>query len=378
MQAAAVSGRAAGLLSVAALLAACGSAPAIKPAELVKFTPTAKASVAWRASVGAADAYIFTPALDRGAVFAASAKGTVARFDAANGKQVWRVETKRKLSGGVGAEAELVVVGTQKGEVLALDPNGKPAWTAQVSSEVLSAPRLAEGVAVVRSGDGRIVGLNAKDGSRLWEYASSMPPLLLRRDSGVTLARGAVFAGLHNGRLVALALATGAVGWEAAVAQPKGANELERMVDIGAAPLVDEEQVCAVAFQGRVACFDPVKGALIWGRDASSAAALASDPGTLYLTDELGTVMALDRGSGATYWKMDKLYGRQVSAPVVVGPFVAVGDYQGYVHFLNREDGAFAARVATDGGAIMARPQRVGPNVLVQTRKGGLFAIVVK
>jgi outer membrane protein assembly factor BamB len=370
--------RSAAVIAVAGLLAACGSAPAIKPAELVKFTPTAQASIAWRANVGAADAYIFTPAIARGAVFAASAKGAVARFDAANGKQIWRVETKRKLSGGVGAEGDLVMVGTHKGEVLALNLDGKPAWTTQVSSEVLSAPRLAEGVAVVRSGDGRIVGLDAKDGSRKWEYSASMPPLLLRRDAGITLARGAVFAGLHNGRLVALALATGAVGWEAAVAQPKGANELERMVDIGGAPLVDEEQVCAIAFQGRVACFDPVKGSLIWGRDASSAAALASDPGTLYLSDERGTVMALDRGSGATYWKMDKLYGRQVSAPVVVGQFVAVGDYQGYVHFLSRDDGSFAARVATDGGAITARPQRVGPNVLVQTRKGGLFAIAVK
>jgi outer membrane protein assembly factor BamB len=150
------------------------------------------------------------------------------------------------------------------------------------------------------------------------------------------------------------------------------------MVDVAAAPLVDEEQACAVAFQGRVACFEPAKGTLLWGRDASSAVALASDPGTLYLSDERGTVMALDRDSGATYWKTDKLYGRQVSAPVVAGQFVAVGDYQGYVHFLNRNDGSFAARVATDGSPILARPQRVGSNVLVQTRKGGLFAIALK
>jgi outer membrane protein assembly factor BamB len=379
MPAAALSPARAFLLACATgLLAACGGSPAIKPAELVKFTPTATATVAWRANVGDAGAYIFTPALYRGAVYAASAKGAVARFDAANGKQAWRVETKRPLSGGVGADADLVLVGTLKGEVVALDLEGKAVWSAQVSSEVLSAPRVAEGVAVVRSGDGRIVGLDAKDGSRRWEYASSMPPLLLRRDAGVTLARGAAFAGLHNGRLVALALATGVVAWEGVVAQSKGANELERMVDVAAAPLVDEEQACAVAFQGRVACFEPAKGTLLWGRDASSAVALASDPGTLYLSDERGTVMALDRDSGATYWKTDKLYGRQVSAPVVAGQFVAVGDYQGYVHFLNRNDGSFAARVATDGSPILARPQRVGSNVLVQTRKGGLFAIALK
>jgi outer membrane protein assembly factor BamB len=204
-----------------------------------------------------------------------------------------------------------------------------------------------------------------------------MPPLLLRSDAGVAVARGAVFAGLHNGRLVSLGLTNGNVVWEATVAQPKGANELERMVDVAAAPIVDENEVCAVAFQGRVGCFDPSKGTVLWSRDASSAVSLGGDPGTLYMTDDRGTVQALDRSSGATYWKTDKLYGRQVSAPVIIGRFVAVGDLEGYVHFLNRDDGAFAARIATDGSPIVARPQRVGANVLVQTRDGGVYAIAV-
>jgi len=360
-----------------ALLAACSGSPAIKPAELTKFTPSAQAKVVWRASPGPAKGYIFTPALYRGSVYAASSNGSVARYDSGSGKQLWRVDTKHPLTGGVGADGDRVLVGTKKGDVLALDLNGKTVWTSRVSSEVLSAPRLAEGMVIVRSGDGRIVALDAKDGARKWEYSASMPPLLLRSDSGVTVARGTVYAGLHNGRLVALGLAGGNVGWEATVAQPKGANELERMVDVAATPIVEEEEVCAVAFQGRVACFDAAKGTLLWSRDASSAVSLGGDPATLYMTDDRGTVQALDRATGATYWKMDKLYGRQVSAPVVVGRFVAVGDYQGYVHFLHREDGALAARLATDGSPIVARPQRIGANVLVQTRGGSVYVIAV-
>jgi outer membrane protein assembly factor BamB len=371
-------GRNALLVCLGAMLAACSSAPAIKPAELTKFTPTAQANMVWRASPGPAKGYIFTPALYRGSVYAASSNGVVSRYDAGSGKQVWRVDTKRPLTGGVGADADRVLVGTKKGEVLALDLKGKTVWTSRVSSEVLSAPRLSEGMVVVRSGDGRIVALDASDGARKWEYTASLPPLLLRSDSGITVARRNVYAGLHNGRLVALALASGTVGWEATVAQPKGANELERMVDVAAAPILEEDELCAVAFQGRVACFDAVKGTLLWSRDASSAVSLGGDPATLYLTDDRGTVQALDRATGATYWKMDKLYGRQVSAPVVVGRFVAVGDFEGYVHFLHREDGALAARLATDGSPILARPQRVGANVLVQTRSGGIYLIAVK
>src|SRR6185503_3755979 len=160
----------AGLALVALALSGCGGSPTVKPAELVKFKPNAQAKVVWRSSVGGADVYIFTPSVDEGAVYAAGASGTLARFDAATGKQAWRVDTKEQLSGGVGADSDLVVVGTRKGAVLAYDLKGKLAWKTQVSSEVLMAPRAAQGVVVVRSGDGKIYALNAGDGKSLWEY----------------------------------------------------------------------------------------------------------------------------------------------------------------------------------------------------------------
>lgn len=180
------------------------------------------------------------------------------------------------------------------------------------------------------------------------------------------------------GKLVALNLNTGVQVWDAVVAQPKGANELERVTDVAAAPVVSEDQACAVAFQGRIACYDAATGTLQWSRDASSAASLAVDALSVYMTDENGVVVAYDKTSGATLWKQDKLLARRVSGPGVLGSLVAVGDYEGYVHFLERSDGAFVARVSTDGSAISAPPVRVGNNVLVQTRGGGIYAIAIK
>jgi outer membrane protein assembly factor BamB len=356
----------------------CGGSPAVKPAPLVKFKPTAKASVVWRASVGEADVYIFSPAVYEGAVYAAGANGRLARFDAVRGKKVWRVNTKEGLSGGVGADSGLVVVATKKGAVLAYDLQGKLAWKSQVSSEVLMAPRAAQGVVVVRSGDGKIYALDAKDGKQLWEYRFTLPPLLLRSDSGVVIVRGIVLAGLPAGRVVALSLTTGTVLWEATLAQPKGANELERITDIAAAPAVGAEQACAVTFQGRVGCYDFARGTLIWSRDASSSVALDVDPITVYLSDARSTVSALDKNTGATIWKQEKLLARQVSAPLEVGLYLAVGDFEGYVHFLDRDTGAFAARLSTDGSGIQARPVRLGSNLLLQTHDGALYAVSVK
>ena len=364
--------------TISLMLTGCGGSDAVKPAKLPEFKPTAQARVAWRASVGGSKSYIFSPALAQGAIFAAGADGTVARFDAANGKQVWRANSGVRLSAGVAVDGDLVLVASNKGDVLAYGLDGKERWRAKVTSEVLSPPRASGSIVVVRSGDGRIFGLDATSGEQLWQYQATMTPLLLRAQPGVSIIGNAVLLGLPAGKVMALSLATGLPLWDVTVAQPKGANELERITDVAAPPLVDREQACAVTYQGRIACYDVAKGTLEWSRDASSAAGLATDAVAVYMTDENGAVMAFDKASGATLWKQDKLFARQVSGPAVRGSLIVVGDYEGYVHFLERADGAFVVRVSTDGSRIATPPLTVGSNVLVQTRDGGLYAIEVK
>jgi len=363
---------------LAAFVSACGSSPSVKPAELVKFKPTAATKVVWHRSVGESDVYIFNPAVYEGAVYAAGADGRLARFDAANGKRKWHINTKEPLSGGVGVDAGLAVVATKTGAVLAYDLNGKLVWKSQVSSEVLMAPRVAQGVVVVRSGDGRIFALDAKDGKQQWEYRFTQPALLLRSDSGVVIQRGVVLAGVAAGRVVALNLTNGNVVWEATLALPKGANELERITDIAAAPTISGDQACAATFQGRVGCYDFTRGSLLWSRDASAYTAVEVDPITVYMSDTRSVVFAMDKNTGATVWKQEKMLARQLSAPVEVGLYLALGDFEGYVHFLDRDTGAFAARLSTDGSGIRARPIRLGSNVLLQTQDGGLYVVSVK
>jgi outer membrane protein assembly factor BamB len=162
------------------------------------------------------------------------------------------------------------------------------------------------------------------------------------------------------------------------VALPKGATELERVADVSSLPVTDGRDVCAAAYQGRVACFSTAKGELLWARDFSSVSGVTMDARTIYASDEKSAVVAFDRSNGASLWKQDKLFGRNVSAPVVVGRYIAVGDLQGYVHFMLREDGSFAARIATDGSPIITQPVRLDDNILVQTLKGGVYAIAVQ
>ncbi len=355
-----------------------GKKEGVEPAKLVGFSETAKFDVRWHADLGGSEANLLQPALTHDAIYGVSGKGTLTRLERATGKQVWRVESDITVSGGVGSGEGLVLIGSDKGYVLAYDEAGKLRWKSKVSSEVLSAPQAAEGVVVVRSGDGRIAGLNATDGKRVWLYERSTPALVVRSHAGVTLQRGVAFAGFAGGKLAAINIKDGALIWETSVSQPRGNTELERISDITSNPVADDEQVCAIAFQGRVACYDAAQGSPLWNRDISSDKGMVLLRKYLYLSDAAGSVIALDKTSGSTVWKNEQMFMRDAATPYASDKYVVVGDYEGYLHGLGREDGSFAARIKLDGSAIQATPIGLDDGLLVQTRAGGLYSLSIK
>jgi outer membrane protein assembly factor BamB len=344
-------------------------------APLPALEQTIKVNTLWQASIGNSQQAIFSPAVAGDSVYAAAYDGSIARLDAASGKQIWRIDAGERLTGGVGADAALVVVGSGTGAVLAFDSKGIAQWKAQINSEVLAAPQVAQGVVVVRSTDGRVFGLDAADGKRKWYYQRSTPTLTVRSPVGMTISAGVVYAGFGGGKLVAIDLSNGAVRWEATVALPRGTTELERVTDVIGLPQIEGREVCAVAFQGRVGCFALADGQTAWGRDMSSTSGMALDARYAFVSDDKGAVHALDRSSGTSVWRQDKLSLRNLSAPLALGRDIVVADIQGYVHFLARDSGAFVGRVATDGSPVSTSPVRLpGGGFLIQTRSGGLFA----
>jgi outer membrane protein assembly factor BamB len=319
-----------------------------------------------------------TPAIADGSVFVASQNGAITRYDGVSGKQLWRVQAGEVLTGGVGTDGLLVAVGTPKGNVIAFDGQGKKLWTAVVTSEVLSPPAIVGGVVVVRSSDSRIVGLNAADGKKLWTVQRAAPALVARSNAGVAVAEGTIFAGFAGGKLLAITASNGATKWEATVSTPRGTTELERISDVTSVPEVLDGLVCAVAFQGKLSCFEAVSGNPVWSHDVSSAAGLGLDIRYVYVADDRGLVQAFDRATGASAWKQDRLTLRHLTAPVSQGRFVVVGDVEGYIHFLNREDGSFAGRIATDGSQVITGMKIADQVLIAQTRKGGLFAVTAQ
>jgi outer membrane protein assembly factor BamB len=319
--------------------------------------------------------HVFVPAVAGGSVFAATPDGSLARYDVNSGAQAWHIQTGQRLTGGVGSNGSVVVVGTGKGAVLAYDGDGKQLWTADVSSEILSPPAVGSDLVVVRTSDSRTYGLDSASGKRRWSLQRASPALIARSNAGAVLAGSSVYEGLAGGKLIAISAATGAISWEATVSTPRGTTELERISDVTSLPAVIEGVICAVAFQGRLSCFDAANGNPLWSRDVSSAAGLAIDVRYVFVADDKGSLQAFDRATGTSAWKTDKLSLRQLTAPVSQGRFVVVADVKGYIHFVDREDGALVGRIETDGSPVYAALKTADRVLVAQTSKGGLFAV---
>ena len=348
------------------------------PTPLVELKGTMAVRTAWKLDIGKAQDYMFSPALAGNTVVVAAADGAIARVEAATGKVLWRIKADTRLTAGVGTDGNVIVVGGDKGMLLCFNMDGKLLWKMQLSSEILSAPVVADGIVVARSIDNRIVAYDAASAERKWVVQRTAPPLTLRVAPGLVVAGKDVIVAQPAGKVASLIMANGAPRWEIEVGVAKGATELERVTDIGGTPVVYENDFCAVTYQGRAGCFDVNTGSARWTKDLSSEVGVSVDERFVFASDDKGTLTAFNRDGGASAWKNDKLSYRRLSTPLSYGRFVAVGDYQGYIHFLSREDGSFLARMATDGSAMTSTPLVAGTNLIFQTQNGTVTAVAVE
>ncbi|MFV1921340.1 MAG: outer membrane protein assembly factor BamB [Methylotenera sp.] len=353
-----------------------GREPPNPPAELKEIMPTLSVKLNWSTQFGKTDRYDYTPAVEAGAVYAANAEGELTKWDVETGRQIWRVNADEAISGGVGVGGGLVMVGTNRGHVIAYDFNGKLVWKSQLSSEILSAPRYADSLVIVRSGDNHLYGLDAIDGSTKWVYERKVPALSLRSTAGFIVDGGAVYAGFSGGKMAAVRADNGKLLWEATVAIPKGVTEIERIADITSLPVVAGPIVYAVAYQGRIAAMDRLTGKVLWNREISSYSGIAHDDTKLYVSHALGSIYSLNDDTGRTYWRQGDLSNRRLTTPLVLKDYVAVGDLEGYVHFLDIENGQFAAQIKVDDEAVMSMVKGESTSQLIAaTRGGGLYAV---
>jgi outer membrane protein assembly factor BamB len=291
---------------------------------------------------------------------------------------VWSTDTELALAAGPALGGGALAFGTNNGELVVLDTEtGTERWRRSVGSEVLAPPAIAQGVLIFRSVDGRLRGVSIADGRDLWTVEQAMPALTLRGNTAPELAGGVVVSGFDNGRVGAYNINNGETRWELALAAPTGRTELDRLVDISEGIQIVGNDVYVASYQGRAVGIDLTTGLVFWQRELSSFAGLGADGSNVYVTNDVGGIMALDRRAGEIRWTQEALRLRDVSAPTRFREAIVVGDYEGYLHWLDPADGAFVARVRGASARITAPPLVVGARLIVQGDDGSVAAFEV-
>lgn len=352
-----------------------------KPAPLEDITAEIRIKKLWSTSVGDGQGDTFNrlyPAIGDGVLYAAANDGSVAALNVETGKKIWRTDVDYQLTGAVGYGSGRVLLGTAGGKVLSLDAaTGDVQWQVDVFGEVLAPPQTNGQVVVVQCYDGKLRGLSAEDGSELWAYESNVPVLTLRGTSTPAIYERAVIAAFANGRVQSFDLESGAIRWEARVAIAQGRSEIDRIVDIDGPVLVAGTTAYAVSYQGRVAAIDLGSGRKLWQEEASSYVGVDQGFGNVYVSDENGSVIAFHRNGQGIRWENPALEYRRLSAPRAVRGYVAVGDVEGYVHFLSQTDGHFVGRTKVDGNGVRASMLTHDNNLIVFGNSGKLVALQI-
>ncbi|RYV02411.1 outer membrane protein assembly factor BamB [Shewanella sp. OPT22] len=376
-----------------AFLSACSSTDdeeIIKP--LPEITETVSPSIDWSTSVGdgVGDFYSrLQPTVNYGKIFAGSRNGELVAFDETSHDKLWTqdletvikdagINKEFRMASGITVARNKVFVGGEAGVLVALNADdGKVAWYAETDGELLSKPTVGEDAVVVNTGNGMVEAYNVDDGKKLWTHSNALPPLTLRGNSSPAFEGGGFFVGTADGKVQVIVQQNGQVAWEVPISKPQGGNEFSRLADVDMTPLISGENIYAINYHGNLVSLEPRSGRVVWSRKYSSFHELASAGLSLFVVDDSSRIYSIDKRNGLEQWSNSELSTRSLTSPAVFGQYVVVGDFEGYLHFINRSTGVIEGRVQIDSSGLYVQPVVVGDKLLVQTRSGKLAEVVL-
>ena len=353
------------------------------PAELLDVVSETTINRNWRINVGngQGDNYKkLTPVVDGGFVFAASDDGEIIAVNTVNGDLMWQTEVENSITGGVGAGDGIVMIGTEAAELIVFNQsNGEEIWRASVSSEILSQPKTNGDIVVAQTVDGKLIALNREDGMQRWTYETTLPALTLRGTSSPILtSEGTVVAGFSNGILVSVAAEDGVYVWEERVAVPDGQYDIERVIDVDGELLVDGSRILAASYQGNLMAFDIASGQIVWGMEASSYHGMDQGFGNIYYSDDKSHLIALRNNSSDVVWQNEELQYRDLTAPKTISNYVAIADYEGYLHLVSQIDGRIVGRTRIDNDGIRSNLIDDDGKLIVYGNSGSLVSLTIE
>ena len=366
------------LMAVAFMIGCSASDTFEQPAQLPDVNQQVSFERVWNVTVGDGhdgEFLYLAPLNADDVVYAASTDGELLALNAETGKQIWKNSVKDRIFAGVGGDAKQLYLVSRDADLLALSrEDGRELWRASLPTEVLSSPQSNGSLVVVQTTDGRVLAFNAADGEKRWQYDSVVPALSVRAAAAPLVGADVIISGFANGKLLALSAESGQPLWQYEVGAPQGRTELERLVDITSQPLVLENAILAVGYQGKLALIDLRTGNDIWSKTASSLHSPMVSNGNIFLASANGDLVAMRGSDRRDLWTQDKLAWRQLTQPVPFDDYLVVGDFDGYLHVVSQKSGELVGQMKFDGDGIRVPAQRLSNGNLLIFGNGGKLA----
>ncbi|NBS75871.1 MAG: outer membrane protein assembly factor BamB [Betaproteobacteria bacterium] len=360
------------LVFLGIVLSACGvSKP--KPAQIPAIKADKPIQALWQFKLGSDVSFVQSLQTVQERMVLTSDDGKIAVVNVRNGQAVWRHELKTALNTGAGFDGEHVAVVTLNNELVLLQ-DGKVLWRNRLTSQSYTHPLVAGERVFMMMADRSVLAFDLATGVRLWVQQRPGEPLVLKQNGVLMAFQNTLLVGL-GGRLTAINPDNGQFKWDVPIANPRGINDLERLVDLVAKPTRIANSVCVRAFQSQVGCVDALRGSVLWTRSSVGSQGLDGDAKTLIGTESNGMVQAWSRTTGDRVWDTDRLKYRELTGPLFTSKGVVIGDSGGWLYLLSSVDGSLINRVQTSSDGFASTPTALADGgFVVLTRDGFLQA----
>ncbi|WP_225639655.1 outer membrane protein assembly factor BamB [Candidatus Profftia sp. (ex Adelges kitamiensis)] len=358
------------------------------PKIKTKFTPTQVWSKSIFRSISSSFYFHPAPTWKDNCIYAANYIGIVKAIDIKSGNIIWSVNLAEKynffsykpakLSGILAVSENMIFVGSEHGFIYGLNlKDGTEIWKTMVFSEVISRPVISDHLILIHTTNGMLQALRKKDGVIEWSvHLENMPLLTLRGESPPVISYGAAIVGTDNGFINAVLLQNGQIIWRQSVTQLKGATEIERIKDVDTTPVVVDNVVYSLGYNGNLAALDLRSGQVKWKYLISSVNDFIVEKKHIYIVDQNDQIFALSINGGLSLWQQSNLLHRNLTAPVLYHDYLIVGDCAGYVHWIDIKNGLFVSQQKVDSSGLLSISVVNSDELIIQARSGKFYAFV--
>lgn len=372
---------------LSSLISSCSKSNVPPPAPLEKIAPNkVHVKVIWSRRTGNGTGglgnYNLAPASNSTTVFVPNQNGKIFAINIANGKVIWKKNTKTNISSQPNIVSNALIFGTMKGDLIALDTTtGDTLWHANMPSSLLSKPTIFDDTVYTLSHDGTVSAFNVMNGKSIWGVTNSIPEITLVNNSSPVVLNNTVMIGTSYGTVLGFTASDGDRTINIPIAIAHGSSPAEKMVDITADAMLYRGYIIFASYQGAIVALDRDNGKMMWAKKSSIINNMSINNNVIFTTQADSSIKAFNIETGKTIWSQNILDWRKISGPIYYKGMIVVADYEGYLHFFNSLNGQYLGRYKLTpisnffNYGVTQQLVATKKGILVESNKGKIFLV---